>query len=99
MLSLKRKSKRKLIKFKVCWNIEKAWFNFIEETEHHPKRIEYIWEWNLEIPRYEFCQSLSALQGSSKCTNHVNVHKLYAATRKVKSIFLEFKSVSVDIFG
>ena len=28
-----------------------------------PKRIEYILEWNLKIPRYEFCQSLSAWKG------------------------------------
>jgi len=34
------------------------------------KRIEYILEWNLVNQWYEFCQS--------KCTNHVNVHKLYA---------------------
>jgi len=33
------------------------------------KRIEYILEWNLENP------SVWLL---SKCTNHVNVHKLYA---------------------
>ena len=28
------------------------------------------------ISRYEFFQSLLSLKGSSKCTNHVNVHKL-----------------------
>ena len=38
------------------------------------KRIEYILEWNL---KNEFCQSLSAWK-CTKCTSHVNGHKLYA---------------------
>ena len=38
------------------------------------KRIEYILEWNLENPSvWIFSVSVSL-----KCTNHVNVHKLYA---------------------
>ena len=38
------------------------------------KRIEYILEWNLDNPSVW----IFSLKGSSKCTNHVNVHKMYA---------------------
>jgi len=45
---------------------------------YNPKRIEYILEWNLEnLPVWILAVPFS-LKGSSKCTNHVNVHKLYA---------------------
>ena len=43
-----------------------------------PKRIEYILEWNLENFSVWICSVLFSLKGSLKCTNHVNVHKLYA---------------------
>ena len=47
-------------------------------SELHPKRIEYIFEWNLANPSVWFFSAPFTLKGSSKCTNHVNVHKLYA---------------------
>ena len=42
------------------------------------KRIEYILEWNLENPLVRIFSVPFSLKGSSKCRNHVNVHKLYA---------------------
>ena len=42
------------------------------------KRIEYILVWNLENPSLWFFSVPFSLKGSSKCTNHVNVYKLYA---------------------
>jgi len=42
------------------------------------KRIEYILEWNLVNPLVCILSVPFSLKGSSKCTNHVNVHKLYA---------------------
>ena len=42
------------------------------------KRTEYILEWNLENLSVWFFLVPFSLKGSSKCTNHVNVHKLYA---------------------
>ena len=44
----------------------------------YTKRIEYILEWNLDNPSLWICSVPFILKGSSKCTNHVNVHKLYA---------------------
>ena len=41
------------------------------------KRI-YIFEGNLENPSVWILSVPFSLKGSSKCTNHVNVHKLYA---------------------
>ena len=43
-----------------------------------PKRIEYILEGNLENLSIWIFSVPFSLKGSSKCTNHVNVHKLYA---------------------
>ena len=43
-----------------------------------PKRIEYILEGNLENLSVWICSVSFSLKGSSKCTNHVNVYKLYA---------------------
>ena len=42
------------------------------------KRIEYILEGNLENLSVWIFSVPFSLKGSSKCTNHVNVHKLYA---------------------
>ena len=42
------------------------------------KRIEYILEWNLENTSVCILSVPFSLKGNSKCTNHVNVHKLYA---------------------
>ena len=42
------------------------------------KRIEYILEWNLDNPSVRILSVPFSLKGSSKCTNHVNVHKLSA---------------------
>ena len=44
----------------------------------HTKRIEYILEWNLDNPSVWILSVPFSLKGSSKCTNYVNVHKLYA---------------------
>ena len=43
-----------------------------------PKRIEYILEGNLKNLSVWIFSVPFNLKGSSKCTNHVNVHKLYA---------------------
>ena len=42
-----------------------------------PKRIEYI-EGNLENLSVWIFSVPFSLKGSPRCTNHVNVHKLYA---------------------
>ena len=42
------------------------------------KRIEYILERNLDNPSVWILSVPFSLKGSSKSTNHVNVHKLYA---------------------
>ena len=42
------------------------------------KRIEYILEWKLDDPSVCILSVPFSLKESSKCTNHVNVHKLYA---------------------
>ena len=42
------------------------------------KIIEYILEGSLENPSVWVLSVPFSLKGSSKCTNHVNVHKLYA---------------------
>ena len=42
------------------------------------KRIENILEGNLKNPSVWILSVPFSLKGSSKCTNHVNVHKLYA---------------------
>ena len=42
------------------------------------KRIEYILEGNLKNLSVWIFSAPFSLKGSSKCTNHVNVHKLYA---------------------
>ena len=42
------------------------------------KRIEYILEGNLKNLSVRMLSVPFSLKGSSKCTNHVNVHKLYA---------------------
>ena len=39
---------------------------------------EYILEWNLDNPSVWIFSVPFSLKGSSKCKNHVNVHKLYA---------------------
>ena len=44
----------------------------------YSKRIEYILEGNLENLLVRIFSVPFSLKGSSKCTNHVNVHKLYA---------------------
>ena len=44
----------------------------------YAQRIEYILEWNLENSSVLILSAPYSLKGSSKCTNHVNVHKLYA---------------------
>ena len=44
----------------------------------YSKRIEYILEWNLENLSVCIFSVPFSLKGRSKCTNHVNVHKLYA---------------------
>ena len=44
----------------------------------HAKRIKYILEPNLDNPSVCILSVPFSLKGSSKCTNHVNVHKLYA---------------------
>ena len=44
----------------------------------YAKRIEYILEWNLENALVCIFSVPFSLKGSSKCSNHVNVHKLYA---------------------
>ena len=44
----------------------------------YPKRIEYILEGNLENLSVWIFSVPFSLKGSSTCTNHVNVHKLYA---------------------
>jgi len=38
----------------------------------------YILEWNLDNPSIWIVSVPFSLKGSSKCTNHVNVHKLHA---------------------
>ena len=43
-----------------------------------PKRIEYILKGNLENLSLGIFSVPFSLKGSSNCTNHVNVHKLYA---------------------
>ena len=43
-----------------------------------PKRIEYILERNLDNTSVWTLSVPFSLEGSSKCTNHENVHKLYA---------------------
>ena len=48
--------------------------------EMYTKRIEYILEWNLDNLLVWILSVPISLKGSSKCTNHVNVHKLYAST-------------------
>ncbi len=61
----------------VCWRSLFIYFTIFFRDAQQPKRIEYILEWNLE----SFGMNLSvpfSLKGSSKCTNHVNVRKLYA---------------------
>ena len=42
------------------------------------KRIEYILEWSLDNPSVWILSVPFSLKGSSKCKNHLNVHKLYA---------------------
>ena len=43
-----------------------------------PKRIEYILEWNLNNLSVCILSFPFSLKEISKCTNHVNIHKLYA---------------------
>ena len=43
-----------------------------------PKRIEYTLEGNLKNLSVCIFSVPFSLKGSSKCTNHVNVHRLYA---------------------
>ena len=50
----------------------------INYPDQNTKRIEYILEWNLENPSVWIMSVPFSLKGSSKCTNHVNVHKLSA---------------------
>ena len=40
--------------------------------------MEYILEWNLNNPLVGIFSFPFSLKGNSKCTNNVNVHKLYA---------------------
>ena len=42
------------------------------------KRIESVLEWNLDNPLVWSFSVTFNLKGSSKCTNHVNINKLYA---------------------
>ena len=44
----------------------------------YSKRIEYTLEWNLDNLSVWILSVPFSLKGSPKCTNHVNVHKLYA---------------------
>ena len=57
------------------------------------KRIEYILEWNLENPSVCILSNPFSLKLSSKCTNHVNVHKLYAVEyiNTVSSLYYPFQ--------
>ena len=48
------------------------------KQDFYSKRIEYILEWNLDNPSVWMFSVPFSLTGSSMCTNHVNVHKLYA---------------------
>ena len=48
----------------------------------YAKRIEYILEWNLENALVCIFSVPFSLKGSSKCSNHVNVHKLCANDTK-----------------
>ena len=50
------------------------------------KRIEYILEWNLGNPSVWILSVPFSLKGSSKCTNHVNVHKLYAVIEYINTV-------------
>ena len=59
-----------------------------------PKRIEYILEWNLDNPWGWILSVPFSLKGSSKCTNHVNVYKLYA----VEYINTACLSISISNF-
>ena len=43
----------------------------------YSKRVEYILEWNLENSSVWILSVPFGLKASSKCTIHVNVHKLY----------------------
>ena len=52
-------------------------FSFILEVSPS-KRIEYILEGNLENPSVWILSVPFSLKGRLKCTNHLNVHKLYA---------------------
>jgi len=54
------------------------------------KRIEYILEWNLDNPSVFILSVPFSLKGNSKCTNHVNVHKLYAVEYINTVCFLDY---------
>ena len=58
-----------------CWKNENI-FRIIDQIE--AKRIEYMLEWNLKNLLVWIFSVPFSLKGSSKCTNHVNVHKPYA---------------------
>ena len=61
------------------FNIISPLFNNTEFGSNiQAKSIECILEWNLENPSVWIFSVPFSLKGSSKCTNHVNVHKLYA---------------------
>ncbi len=53
-------------------------FVYLSDHNSWTKRIEYILEWNLDNPSVWILSVPFSLKGSSKCSNHVNVHKLYA---------------------
>jgi len=55
-----------------------------------PKRIEYILEWNLDNPSVCIFSVPFSLKGISKCTNHVNVHKLFAVEYINTVCFLDY---------
>jgi len=77
------------------------------------KRIEYILEWNLDNPLVWILSVPFSLKGSSKCTYHVNVHKLYGVeyistvcsqdqgtnVRKVISEVYTFFILQCTVFG
>ena len=61
-----------------CWNWGFSKMQLVNVCGTIIKEIEYIYEGNLgNLSLWIFSVPFS-LKGSSKCTNHVNVHKLYA---------------------
>jgi len=65
--------------------------SFYEMTQHpQSKRIEYILERNLNNLSVWIFSVPFILKESSKCTNHVNVYKLYAVEYINTVCFLDY---------